>query len=179
KEAMSHEETEDKASKSDSDAKIKLTGSIVKSSKMKRIKKFAYSTKELVKDDMDKKEVEMGKKELVDLLCIDVVTNVYNAKMKSTKKYKSLVPYEDHLTRTVLNEPSLEIFFRLHQGPSQDDLARTFRSFLLAEVEKRNKNPLKQMRAMQQLRSSSIFTSVYVAVQKLKKTLARASVQLG
>ncbi|GJX43034.1 hypothetical protein Tco_0259710 [Tanacetum coccineum] len=28
-------------------------------------------------------------------------------------------------------------------------------------------------------RSSSIFTSVYVAVQKLKKTLARASVQLG
>ncbi|GJU43750.1 hypothetical protein Tco_1201016 [Tanacetum coccineum] len=41
-----------------------------------------------------------------------------------------------------------EIFFRLHQGPGIDDHARTFSSFLLAEVDKRNLNPLKQMREM-------------------------------
>ncbi|GKC12352.1 hypothetical protein Tco_1009134, partial [Tanacetum coccineum] len=36
-----------------------------------------------------------------------------------------------------------EVFFRFHQGPSLDDHARTFNSFLLAEVDKRNLNPLK------------------------------------
>ncbi|GJV37689.1 hypothetical protein Tco_1410166 [Tanacetum coccineum] len=88
------------------------------------------------------------------------------------------------------------------------DFHEYFSSLLLAEVDKRNLNPLKQMRVIKQLghlsvdlnikypkyslaednsvsvlqvlrRSSSIFTSVYVAVQKLKNTLARASVQLG
>ncbi|GJQ91506.1 hypothetical protein Tco_0002645 [Tanacetum coccineum] len=41
----------------------------------------------------------------------------------------------------------------LHQGPGLDDHARAFSSFLLAEVDKRNLNPLKQMRAIEQLRS--------------------------
>ncbi|GJZ57377.1 hypothetical protein Tco_0612871 [Tanacetum coccineum] len=40
-----------------------------------------------------------------------------------------------------------EIFFRLHQGPGFDDHARTFSSFLLAEIDKRNLNPLKQMKS--------------------------------
>ncbi|GJQ98308.1 hypothetical protein Tco_0009447 [Tanacetum coccineum] len=45
-----------------------------------------------------------------------------------------------------------EIFFRLHQGPGLDDHARTFSSLLLVEVDKRNLNPLKQMRVIEQLR---------------------------
>ncbi|GJZ01973.1 hypothetical protein Tco_0519934, partial [Tanacetum coccineum] len=45
-----------------------------------------------------------------------------------------------------------EIFFRRHQGPRVDDHARTFSSLLLAEVDKRNLNPLKQMRTIKQLR---------------------------
>ncbi|GJV92618.1 hypothetical protein Tco_1540431 [Tanacetum coccineum] len=45
-----------------------------------------------------------------------------------------------------------EIFFRLHQGPGLDDHARTFSSLLLAEIDKRNLNPLKQMRVIEQLR---------------------------
>ncbi|GKA03780.1 hypothetical protein Tco_0676561 [Tanacetum coccineum] len=45
-----------------------------------------------------------------------------------------------------------EIFFRLHQGPGLDDHARTISSLLLAEVDKRNLNPLKQMRTIEQLR---------------------------
>nr|GEU99746.1 hypothetical protein [Tanacetum cinerariifolium] len=38
-----------------------------------------------------------------------------------------------------------EIFLILHQGPGLDDHARTFRSLLLVEIDKRNLNPLKQM----------------------------------
>ncbi|GJQ91735.1 hypothetical protein Tco_0002874 [Tanacetum coccineum] len=38
------------------------------------------------------------------------------------------------------------------QGPGLDDHAITFNSFLLAEIDKRNLNPLKQMRVIEQLR---------------------------
>ncbi|GJR56021.1 hypothetical protein Tco_1406542 [Tanacetum coccineum] len=41
---------------------------------------------------------------------------------------------------------------KLHQGPGLDDHARTFSSLLLAEIDKRNLNPLKQMRVIEQLR---------------------------
>ncbi|GJR86174.1 hypothetical protein Tco_0210185 [Tanacetum coccineum] len=71
---------------------------------------------------------------------------------KTNKRLKSSVQYEDHLPGTVLNEPVLEIFFKLHQGPELDDHARTFSSLLLAEIDKRNLNPLKQMRVIEQLR---------------------------
>ncbi|GJT88923.1 hypothetical protein Tco_1070640 [Tanacetum coccineum] len=45
-----------------------------------------------------------------------------------------------------------EIFFRLHQGTGLDDHARTFNSLLLVEIDKRNLNPLKQIRVIEQLR---------------------------
>ncbi|GKB44908.1 hypothetical protein Tco_0889850 [Tanacetum coccineum] len=67
--------------------------------------------------------------------------------ISANKMIKSLVQYEDH--RTMLNEPVLEIFFRLHQGPGLDDHARTFSSLLLAEIDKRNLIPLKQMRVIE------------------------------
>ncbi|GJV18307.1 hypothetical protein Tco_1367327 [Tanacetum coccineum] len=63
---------------------------------------------------------------------------------KANKRLKSSVQYEDHLPSTVLNEPVL--------GPGMDDHAKTFSSFLLAEIDKRNLNPLKQMRTIEQLR---------------------------
>ncbi|GKD41541.1 hypothetical protein Tco_1261748 [Tanacetum coccineum] len=82
-----------------------------------------------------------------------------------------------------------EIFFRRHQGPGLDDHAKTFSSLLLAKINKRNLNLLKHMRVIEQLRHlsalvakvppasahqvlrrlGSIFTSVYAAVQKMKK----------
>ncbi|GJX15483.1 hypothetical protein Tco_0216315 [Tanacetum coccineum] len=45
-----------------------------------------------------------------------------------------------------------ENFFRLHQEPGMDDLARTLSSLLVAEVDKRNLNPNKQMRLIEKLR---------------------------
>ncbi|GKC59889.1 hypothetical protein Tco_1087487, partial [Tanacetum coccineum] len=50
-----------------------------------------------------------------------------------------------------------EIFFKRHQGPRVDDYARTFSSLLLAEVDKRNLNPLKHMRTIKQLRHNYEF----------------------
>ncbi|GJZ51047.1 hypothetical protein Tco_0605562 [Tanacetum coccineum] len=60
----------------------------------------------------------------------------------ANKRLKSSVQYKDHLPGIVLNEPVLEIFFSLHQGPRLDDHARTFSSLLLAEIDMRNLNPL-------------------------------------
>ncbi|GJU59991.1 hypothetical protein Tco_1064969 [Tanacetum coccineum] len=62
---------------------------------------------------------------------------------RANKRLKSSVQYEDH---------PAENFFRLNQGPGLDDHARTFSSLLLAEIDKRNLNPLKQMRVIKQLR---------------------------
>ncbi|GKE16810.1 hypothetical protein Tco_1424387 [Tanacetum coccineum] len=93
---------------------------------------------------------------------LDKLNNLVNKKrkhaddihdyFKENKRLKSLVQYEDHLPGTVLNEPVLEIFFRLHQGLGLDDHVRTFSSLLLAEIDKRNLNPLKQIRVIEQLR---------------------------
>ncbi|GJW34372.1 hypothetical protein Tco_0054404 [Tanacetum coccineum] len=77
--------------------------------------------------------------------------NIYDF-FRANKRLKSSVQYEDHPAGTVLNELVLEIFYRLHQGPGLDDHARTFSSLLLAETDKRNLNPLKQMRVIEQLR---------------------------
>ncbi|GJR85311.1 hypothetical protein Tco_0209322 [Tanacetum coccineum] len=200
KEAISHKEAEEEESETDSKPIVRLTGSMAESSKKKHLKKFDFVTEkgdhvhltkeqikeqkrieESVKANMDKKEDEIGKEELVDLLGSDVVTNVYKAKIKydkycdkmlnrralgkltnydvlskgkgpitlkvyrddgsnktipnfkasdlhlsewrevmqyfrSTKKYKSSVQYKDHLTGTMLNEPSLGmIMFNSYQ----------------------------------------------------------------
>nr|GEU98511.1 hypothetical protein [Tanacetum cinerariifolium] len=45
-----------------------------------------------------------------------------------------------------------EIFFKRHQDPGVEDHTRTFSSFLLAKVAKRNPNPLKQIRTIEQLK---------------------------
>ncbi|GJV81565.1 hypothetical protein Tco_1517435 [Tanacetum coccineum] len=79
------------------------------------------------------------------------VDDIYDY-FKANKRLKSPVQYKDHLAGTVLNEPVLEIFFRRHQGPGLDDHTMTFSSLLLAKVDKRNLNLLKQMRTIKQLR---------------------------
>ncbi|GJW26925.1 retrovirus-related pol polyprotein from transposon TNT 1-94 [Tanacetum coccineum] len=79
---------------------------------------------------------------------------------KATKRLKSSVQYGDHLPGTVLNEPVL--------GPKVDDHARTFSSLLLAEVDKRNLNPLKQIRTIKQLRQ---FQGTNILDSQFKETL--------
>ncbi|GJY10706.1 hypothetical protein Tco_0378891 [Tanacetum coccineum] len=111
------------------------------------------------------KKVELGidlDKPLSERDPLDRLNDLANKKRKhaddihnffrANKRLKSSVQYEDHPAGTVLNEPVLEIFFRLHQGLGLDDHARTFSSLLLVEIDKRNLKPLKQMRVIEQLR---------------------------
>ncbi|GJW93270.1 retrovirus-related pol polyprotein from transposon TNT 1-94 [Tanacetum coccineum] len=100
---------EEKETKSDSDDEVNLTGSMVESSK-KSIKRFAFSTKggetvfmtkeqineqkkieESVKANVAKKEMDLIREELVDILGIDVVTSIYRANMKYDRYYDKML----------------------------------------------------------------------------------------
>ncbi|GJX39369.1 retrovirus-related pol polyprotein from transposon TNT 1-94 [Tanacetum coccineum] len=70
---------------------------------------------------------------------------------KANKRLKSSVQYKDHFAGIVLNEHVLDMIIH-HQGTGLDDHARTFSALLLAETDKSNLNPLKQMRTTEQLR---------------------------
>ncbi|GJY29645.1 hypothetical protein Tco_0405412 [Tanacetum coccineum] len=59
---------------------------------------------------------------------------------------------ETHVTGFMVESSKTKKLKKLHQGPGLDDHARTFSSLLLAEIDKRNLNTLKQMRVIEQLR---------------------------
>ncbi|GJY49759.1 hypothetical protein Tco_0439715 [Tanacetum coccineum] len=90
---------------------------------------------------------------------------------RSTKRYKISVQFDDHQEGTVLNEPSLGGDCWISSEPFSllVDLNIKYPKYSLAKD-----NSALVLQAVR--RSSSIFTSVYVVVQKLKKALARASV---
>ncbi|GJW25590.1 hypothetical protein Tco_0039401 [Tanacetum coccineum] len=104
KNVMSPKDAEEKETESDSKTEVRLSGSMVESSKKKHLKKFDFITEqgenihlteeqikeqkrieESVKADLAKKEVELGREELVDLLGINVVTSTYKSKLKYDK----------------------------------------------------------------------------------------------
>ncbi|GJT96130.1 hypothetical protein Tco_1091648 [Tanacetum coccineum] len=93
---------------------------------------------------------------------------------KANKRLKQdFVTIEDlkDFSNTMLHTVQ-EIFFRRHQGPGLDDYARTFSSLLLAEVDKRNLNPLKQMRVIEQLRHVCSGTETEEGLLKLKRVVS-------
>nr|GEY44387.1 hypothetical protein [Tanacetum cinerariifolium] len=146
--------------------------SVPKSSSPKSYQITQKKIEEETKAKTARCEGEMRKEELIDLLGLKVVNKYYNDKLqplseqdpldrlndlankkikhaddvhdffRANKRLKSSVQYEDRLAGTVLNEHVLGL----------DDPARTFSSLLLAEIDKRNLNPLKPMRVIEQLR---------------------------
>ncbi|GKE06589.1 hypothetical protein Tco_1398607 [Tanacetum coccineum] len=89
---MSHEETVEEESKSDSDTKIKPSSTLEESSKTKPLKKFTYinekgerfqmieeeiknqkGIEQAVKADVARSEIKKGKKSLIDIVGQDVV----------------------------------------------------------------------------------------------------------
>ncbi|GJU02726.1 hypothetical protein Tco_1113064 [Tanacetum coccineum] len=181
KKVMSLEEVEKESTKSDSNKEAHMTGSMVKSSKkleeeakaevatlegevrkaeqidllgLEVVHKY-YNYKLQYDRYCDKKLNRRAESRITN--CddpLDKLNDLANKKrkyaddihdyFKVTKRLKSSVQYGDHLLGTVLNKPVL--------GPGVDDHARTFSSLLLAKVDKRNLNPLKQMRTIKQLR---------------------------
>nr|GEX95160.1 hypothetical protein [Tanacetum cinerariifolium] len=206
---MSSKDAKEESTKSDSDDETThVYDSMVESYKKNEFKRFDFVTKDgehvhLTKEQISaqkkieeeakakatRREGEIKKEELIDLLGPEVVNKYYNDKLqplseqdpldrlndlenkkrkhaddiydffRANKRLNSSVQYKDHPAGTVHNEPVLdimlytiqEIFFRLHQGLELDDHDRTFWSLLLAEIDKRNLNPLKQMRVIEQL----------------------------
>nr|GEU46685.1 hypothetical protein [Tanacetum cinerariifolium] len=73
-----------------------------------------------------------------------------------------------------------EIFFRHHKVPGINDLAKTFGTFLVDEVDKRNLNPLKKIRVIEQLRqySEPFSLSVDLNINYPKCSLAEDSSSL-
>nr|GEU80824.1 hypothetical protein [Tanacetum cinerariifolium] len=95
KKTLSHKETNDEESASDFEIEVRLTGSLVESSEHKHLKKFAYvneqgetfliieeeiknqkKVEQDIKADLTKKEIQLGREELIDLLGFDVVEKV-------------------------------------------------------------------------------------------------------
>ncbi|GKD00578.1 hypothetical protein Tco_1170852 [Tanacetum coccineum] len=90
KKVMSLKDAEEKGSESDFDDTIHLTGSMVESPKKKKLKEFDFvievgDYEESAKAEAAKHEVEVRKKELVDLLGPDVVSKYYKAKLQYDK----------------------------------------------------------------------------------------------
>ncbi|GKD03124.1 hypothetical protein Tco_1178098, partial [Tanacetum coccineum] len=152
KKAMSSKDAEEEGTESDFDD-ANLTGS-------KRIE-------ESVKVDLAKQEVELGKDELVDLLGIDVVTWFYKAKLQYDK-------YCDKRLNRKGQSKITNCGVLTRKGPITPKVYREDGTSEIIPNFKANDMHLSKWREIK-----IIFTSVYVAVQKLKKALARASVQLG
>ncbi|GKB53673.1 hypothetical protein Tco_0904426 [Tanacetum coccineum] len=154
KKAMSYEEVVEEESHSYFDAEIRL---IEEMENQKGIK-------QAVKADVAMFKIKKGKKYLIDILGQNVVDKVYKDKAatvlneptlgmiifnsKHRQDFISIDDFEE-LNKDMLYNVQ-EIFFRLHQRPLINDLARIFSSFLVAEVDKRNLNLNKQMRLIKQ-----------------------------
>nr|GEV14615.1 hypothetical protein [Tanacetum cinerariifolium] len=86
----------------------------------------------------------------------DDETHLSRSMVKSSRIIKDFVTIEVFRDYSnIMLYTVQEIFFRLHQGPWLDDHARTFSSLLLAEINKRNLNLLKQMRVIEKLSLSN------------------------
>nr|GEZ23467.1 retrotransposable element Tf2 [Tanacetum cinerariifolium] len=107
---MSSEEAEKESTKSDSDEEVHVTGSMVKSYKEKKLKKFDFVNKdgrhiylseeqinnqkkleEEAKAEVDKQEGEVRKAELIDLLGLEVVRKYYNYKLQYDRYYDKML----------------------------------------------------------------------------------------
>ncbi|GJY12063.1 hypothetical protein Tco_0381372 [Tanacetum coccineum] len=106
-------------------------------------------------DDINKKAEEL---ELDHSRPLEEQDPIIRVSLVVTRKRKSADELHDYFKQDFisindfreLNNDMLytvqEIFHILHQGPGMDDLARTFSSLLVVEVDKRNLHPNKQTR---------------------------------
>nr|GEW18066.1 reverse transcriptase domain-containing protein [Tanacetum cinerariifolium] len=139
KKALSLKEAEKESNDSDSNDETHMTGSIVESSRIKKVKRFDFV-------------IEAGKH-------IHLTEEQINQQKKIEEEAKAEAAKHDFVTiedlKDFLNKMLCtvqEILFKRHQGPGLDDHARTFSSLLLVEIDKRNLNTLKQIRVIEQLR---------------------------
>ncbi|GJU77384.1 hypothetical protein Tco_1274454 [Tanacetum coccineum] len=158
---MSLEEAEKESTKSDSDEEAHVTGSMVKSSKVKKLKKFDFVTE-------DGRHIHLSEEQINNQKKLEV-----EAKAEAAKQEREVRKVE------LIDLLSPEVVHKRHQGPGADDHARSFSSFLLAKVDKRNLNPLKQMRTIEQLRQQYRNDFTQAAIRNNEATLKAMEHQTG
>ncbi|GKD57708.1 hypothetical protein Tco_1291095 [Tanacetum coccineum] len=72
---------------------------------------------------------------------VDDIHDFFRANKRLKHDFFTIEDFRDFLNIVLYTVQ--KIFFRLHQGLGLDDHARTLSSLLLAEIDKRNLNPLK------------------------------------
>ncbi|GJV25089.1 hypothetical protein Tco_1377784 [Tanacetum coccineum] len=149
KEAMSSKDLEEEKTKSDSnDDTINLNGSMVESSKKKKLKKFDFVTEqgdhvhftkeqikeqkrieESVKPDIAKQEMEVRKEEWIDLFGVDVVTKYYKAKLQYDKYYdKMLRRAQSRITNYDVLTRKGPITLKVYREDGTDDVIPKFKA---------------------------------------------------
>nr|GEW25025.1 hypothetical protein [Tanacetum cinerariifolium] len=111
---------------------------------------YLHKTKAELWIDLDKPLGEQDPLDRLNDLARKKRKHAYDIHNLSRQDFCTIEEFEHFLNEMLYTVQ--EIFFRLHQGPGLDDHARTFSSLLLDEVDKRNLNPLKQIRAIKKLR---------------------------
>nr|GEW97180.1 retrovirus-related Pol polyprotein from transposon TNT 1-94 [Tanacetum cinerariifolium] len=149
------EKLQKESSDSEYDDTIHLIGSKVEFSRKKKSKKFdfvtedrdyVYLTKEQIKEQKRIKEsakAKAAKHEVEDFFTIEYFGDFPNKMLYTVQ----------------------EIFFILQQDTELDEHATTFSSLLLTEVNKRNLNPLKQMRTIERLRQYRVVEVLIVGYE--------------
>ncbi|GJW04906.1 hypothetical protein Tco_1563762 [Tanacetum coccineum] len=144
-------EKESTNSGSNDDDKTHMTGSMVESSTTKKLMKFDFITEDGKHIHLTEEQINQQKK-IEEEAKAEVAKHEgeydrYCDKMLN-RRAESRITNCDVLTM----QYTIQEIFRRHQGLGLDDHARTFSSLLLVEVDKRNLNPLRQMRVIEQLR---------------------------
>ncbi|GKA39780.1 hypothetical protein Tco_0732331 [Tanacetum coccineum] len=144
KKYMSREEVADEESDSDIDAKSRPSSTLKESSKTKSLNKFTYFTETGERNQLTEEDIN-NQKGIVEL----AKTEAVKFEREWYRKQDFIgIEYFGELNNDTLYHVQ-EIFFRLYQGLGMDDLARTFSSLMVSEVDKRNLNPNKQMRLIE------------------------------
>ncbi|GJU01139.1 hypothetical protein Tco_1111477 [Tanacetum coccineum] len=139
KKVMSLKEAKKESTESDFDDEAHVTGFMVKSSKIKKLKKFDFKLEEEAKAEAAKQEGEDPLGKLNDLANkkrkhADDIQDYF----KETKRLKSSVQYGDHLSGTVLNEPVLGMImfnsYHIHDFVTIKDL-KDFSNAMLYTVQ--------------------------------------------
>ncbi|GKB72479.1 hypothetical protein Tco_0933891 [Tanacetum coccineum] len=165
KETMSHKETGEEESETGSEPAVMLTDEHIK--EKKRIK-------ESINADMAKKEEVVGKEELVDLLGVDVVTEMYKAKIKYDKycdkmlnrRMQSRITNCDVLTRKGL------ITLKVYRNDGTDEVTPNFKA---------NDLHLSEWRDVMQAcpkRTRAGWTSIYEKIQTRMHNLYKTEQEL-
>nr|GEX63434.1 hypothetical protein [Tanacetum cinerariifolium] len=145
---MSHEEVAEQESDSDSDTDSRPSSTLEESSKQKPLKKFTYINKkgkrfqmyqeeienqkgieQDVKADVSRSKIKKGKKDLIDIVGLDVVEKVYKDKVYRDDGSDEIINTFKLVTCTLKNEERLFVYSNTGRLLGQFSFVQSFGRF--------------------------------------------------